>query len=156
MAEIHLGFLEKAVRGGAMAAAKVMFKKETADMQKSIKDISDPVERQKQMESLEVAKKLMDFKFKYPEISSRPYRLLRLCPESDVETVTRICHNWADGLLDETVSETFCLVFFDGDYLTVREKLDSETLDILRKAENAFLTKEYVARWYENFQNNKY
>lgn len=156
MAEIHLGFLEKAVRGGAMAAAKVMFKKETADMRKNIKDIPDPVERQKQMENLEVAKKLMDFKFMYPEISSRPYRLLRKCPESDVVTVTRICQNWANGLLHEDVSETFCLMFFDGDYLTIREKLDTETMDILRKAENAFLTKEYVAQWYENFRNNKY
>ncbi|MCH5340830.1 MAG: hypothetical protein J1E01_05145 [Acetatifactor sp.] len=155
MATIHLGFLEKAIKGGANVAFKGMAKKEMADMRKSVKEIQDPVERQKQMESLKVAEKIMDFHLKY-SISPKLCCLIGAGSDVNVDTVTQICHNWADGLLHENVSEVFCTMFFNENYLAVREELDSETLDILRKAENTFLTSEYVTQWYANFRDIKY
>ena len=157
MAEIHLGFLEKAIKGGTMAVAKGMAKKEMADMRKSVNAIPDPVERQKQMESLKVAEKIMDFKLKYSIPSKLCHCFVKvLDAEVNVDTVTRLCQTWADGLLHEDVPEfvpeMFCLMFFDYNYLTVRENLDSETLDILRKAENAFLTPEYVVKCCESYR----
>lgn len=157
MPVIHLGFLEKAIKGGAMAVTKGMAKKEMANMRKSIKAIPDPVERQKQMESLEVAEKIMDFKLKYSIPSKLCHCFVAVSgTEVNVDTVTRLCHTWTNGLLHgdvpEFVPEIFCLMFFDYNYLAVREDLDLETLDILRKAEDAFLTREYVVKCCESYR----